>query len=306
MGEMRAYISEGQAWAGSPPQKLCLCASSDVDGCCKRDAVQGRPALRSLIKRSCDLPLISQCDAAYLRKQETGRAQILLLFEVEPMVPEMSGPLQGDVCPVAVCCLEKITHPDLLHALAGGFDMIFLQTIGRHGLRDQLREVELACRLGAADRIKLFNTSMELLQGLSQGVEWHAPVDPRVLAVGSRRDSARASAAALLPLERKLVPLPDQSPYGAVVLDRDLCNSCSSCVWVCPSDALSLSENGCELNLVETNCVQCGLCVSICPQRALGLAPQMDLSAGAVLPLRLAPASPRSVAAAETRRQDVS
>lgn len=283
---MRAYIQEGQIWAGSPPQHVCLCPQKDAGGCCTQQAAHGRPPLLDLVNGACELPLMPQCEAAYLRKQDSGRPQTLLLFEVEPVMQDASMVLPADICPVAVCALGKLGHADLLHALACGFDTICLQAAAGSGSRLQAQDVQLAQTLGGEGRIRLFSSPEELARLLHIPVQFHMPADPAVLAVGSRRDTARACAAALLPPARTCVELPEQAPYGAVTLDETLCNHCSSCVWVCPSDALSLSENGSELNFVESRCFQCGLCISICPQRALKLQPQMDLSAAAVLPQR--------------------
>ncbi len=229
------------------------------------------------------------CKEAHVRKLATGRAQILVLYELEPPGLAEAGEEHSDVVPVSVCKLEKITHADLLHALASGFDVIYLQACSALQGRDPQRlEVDLVRALGGLGRILLFNGAAGLDRRLAARLLPFPSVAPEVLAVGSRRDTARASAAALLPASTGQAELPDQAPYGSVSLDEDLCNSCNSCVWVCPSDALSLTENCGALSFVESLCTQCGLCVSICPQRALSMTPGMDLTAYAVLPHLLA------------------
>ncbi|UWQ30944.1 4Fe-4S binding protein [Leisingera sp. M523] len=235
------------------------------------------------------MPLMNLCQAAHQRKLETGRVQILLLYEVEPLGLELTAPRQSDVIPVSVCCLQQITHTDLLQALACGFDVIHVQACASSaGRLHQQQEVELVQVLGGLGRILLFDGAEVLAMRLAAGIFPFPSVAPDILAVGSRRDTARASAAALLPPSADHVALPEQAPYGSVSLDEDLCNQCSSCVWVCPSDALSLTEDGGALSFVESLCFQCGLCISICPQRALSMEPGMDLSASAVLPHLLA------------------
>lgn len=194
-------------------------------------------------------------------------------------------PRQGDVVPVSVCCLEEIGHADLLHALACGFDIIHMQACtGPSGNQHQQREAEMARVLGGLGRILLFSGAEHLARQLAEDIIPFPSIAPEVLAVGSRRDTARASAAALLPASCQKVALPEQAPYGRISLEETRCNLCSSCVWVCPSDALSLTENGRGLSFVESLCIQCGLCISICPQRALSMQAGMDLSASAVLP----------------------
>lgn len=289
MGEACGHILERQQLAASQPQQLCLCPPQEAEECRSRFAVKGRPALLDVASRSSALPLMALCREAHERKFETGRAQILTLFEIEPAGLAGAGAPGSDVVPVSVCSLEKITHADLLHALACGFDVIYLQASpGPQGREHQRQEVELVRALGGLGRVLLFDGATGLDRRLAARLLPFPSVAPEVLAMGSRRDTARASAAALLPSDTSHVPLPEQAPYGSVSLDESLCNSCSSCVWVCPSDALSLTENGGALSFVESLCTQCGLCVSICPQRALSMTPGMDLSAYAVLPHLLA------------------
>ncbi|WP_424980263.1 4Fe-4S binding protein [Leisingera sp. S232] len=236
-------------------------------------------------RRSSALPLMELCQAAHDRKLASGRPQTLALYEIEPPGLAETQSLHSDVVPVAVCCLDRIGHADLLHALACGFDVIYLQVCSASQAREhQRQEVELVRSLGGLGRIVLFDGAAGVDRRLAARLLPFPAVAPEVLAVGSRRDTARASAAALLPTSVGHAALPEQAPYGTVRLDNDLCNSCNSCVWVCPTDALSLTENAGALSFVESLCTQCGLCVSICPQRAMGLEPGMDLTAYAVLP----------------------
>ncbi|UWQ59928.1 4Fe-4S binding protein [Leisingera caerulea] len=287
---MHAHIPQGQRPDGHPPQYVCFCRRPQIPDCNARHAPRGRSAMLDVASSSCELPLASLCEGAHQRKHETGRPQVLVLYETEPVSLAAAAPRReaegaADVIPVLVCCLERIGHADLLHALACGFDVIHLQACpGSAGRAHQLQQVELARVLGGLGRILLFEDAGTLAQRLQAGIFPFPSVAPGVLAVGSRRDTVRASAAALLPAKTGIIALPEQAPYGAVSLDESCCTHCSSCVWVCPSDALSLTENGGALSFVESLCFQCGLCVSICPQRALHMEPGMDLTASAVLP----------------------
>lgn len=298
MGEVCGHISERHEPAGNGPQHLCLCSQAEVAECRSRYAVKGRSALLDVGSRSSALPLMPLCQAAHGRKLATGRAQILVLYELEPAGLEEASVGHSDVVPVAVCRLEKITHADLLHALACGFDVVYLQACkAPQGREPQRLEVDLVRALGGLGRIVLFNGAAAVDRRLAARLLPFPSVEPEVLAVGSRRDTARASAAALLPASTGHAALPEQAPYGTVCLQEDLCNNCNSCVWVCPSDALSLTENAGALNFVESLCTQCGLCVSICPQRALSMTPGMDLTAYAVLPHLLTEAEGKAAGA---------
>jgi ferredoxin len=69
------------------------------------------------------------------------------------------------------------------------------------------------------------------------------------------------------------------SPLGGLVIDKDLCTLCLSCVSACPSSALQDNPQSPQLKFIEKNCVQCGLCVNTCPEHALRLVPQLNLTA---------------------------
>ncbi|HMS25787.1 MAG TPA: 4Fe-4S binding protein [Burkholderiaceae bacterium] len=67
------------------------------------------------------------------------------------------------------------------------------------------------------------------------------------------------------------------SPLGTVVINKDACTLCLSCVNACPASALQDNTDAPQLKFIEKNCVQCGLCVKTCPEKALSLKPQLNL-----------------------------
>lgn len=83
------------------------------------------------------------------------------------------------------------------------------------------------------------------------------------------------------PLGLEQIALPAGAPWGEVVLDKQKCTMCLSCVGACPESALMDSPDFPRLRFVERNCVQCGLCVKTCPEGALALAPRLLLTADA-------------------------
>ncbi|MBC7469962.1 MAG: 4Fe-4S binding protein [Ramlibacter sp.] len=68
------------------------------------------------------------------------------------------------------------------------------------------------------------------------------------------------------------------SPFGNVIVDKDKCTLCLSCVSACPASALQDNPLQPQLRFIEKNCVQCGLCASTCPEDAITLQPRLLLT----------------------------
>lgn len=56
-----------------------------------------------------------------------------------------------------------------------------------------------------------------------------------------------------------------------VIIDRERCTGCGSCVEVCPEEALRLDEDEEKVVLTPELCVECGACVHECPEHAISL-----------------------------------
>jgi electron transfer flavoprotein alpha subunit len=54
----------------------------------------------------------------------------------------------------------------------------------------------------------------------------------------------------------------------ALIIDKDLCTGCGSCVDECPFEALELID---DLAVVNEKCTLCGTCVDVCPEEAIAL-----------------------------------
>ena len=52
-----------------------------------------------------------------------------------------------------------------------------------------------------------------------------------------------------------------------IEIDRKLCDTCGTCVGVCPSDALAIELTA--LALYPDRCIGCHACVAVCPVEAL-------------------------------------
>jgi ferredoxin len=80
------------------------------------------------------------------------------------------------------------------------------------------------------------------------------------------------------PVPAESIALPAASPFGTVLVDKDKCTLCMSCVGACPSSALQDNQTAPQLRFVEKNCVQCGLCATTCPEQAITLQPRLLLA----------------------------
>jgi ferredoxin len=69
------------------------------------------------------------------------------------------------------------------------------------------------------------------------------------------------------------------SPFGSLLVNKDACTLCLSCVSACPASALQDNPEHPQLKFIEKNCVQCGLCASTCPEDAITLQPRLLLTA---------------------------
>jgi ferredoxin len=88
------------------------------------------------------------------------------------------------------------------------------------------------------------------------------------------------------------ISLPAGAPFGMVMVNKDTCTLCMSCVGSCPEAALADNQNMPQLRFIETNCVQCGLCEKTCPEDAITLAPRLLLTDAVKQPVVLNEAQP--------------
>ncbi len=89
-------------------------------------------------------------------------------------------------------------------------------------------------------------------------------------------DHFMTQAPAALP---EAIELPLQgSPFGSLLVNKDSCTLCLSCVSACPASALQDNPEHPQLKFIEKNCVQCGLCATTCPENAITLQPRLLLT----------------------------
>ena len=124
------------------------------------------------------------------------------------------------------------------------------------------------------------------LQGLSQ-TRQKVPAVPARFAVAQEKRSTLEMALdhlieqAPLPAETRpeAIALPAAgSPLGTVLINKDRCTLCLSCVSACPASALQDNPQMPQLRFIEKNCVQCGLCATTCPEDAIELQSRLLLT----------------------------
>jgi len=52
-----------------------------------------------------------------------------------------------------------------------------------------------------------------------------------------------------------------------MIINRELCDLCGSCIAVCPVDAISMDEF--YVMIDKDRCTECGNCAIVCPARAI-------------------------------------
>ncbi len=98
-----------------------------------------------------------------------------------------------------------------------------------------------------------------------------------LLFASDRRTLIRFAAQELcdrLDAQQTTLPLPEGSPFGAVVIDP-ACTLCMACVEACPAKALRADGGSPKLEFIESRCHQCGLCKDLCPEKAIRLLPRL-------------------------------
>jgi len=54
-----------------------------------------------------------------------------------------------------------------------------------------------------------------------------------------------------------------------LIIDKELCDICGTCVAVCPVDAITVNEF--EVIIDNKKCINCLKCQQVCPIKAIGV-----------------------------------
>ena len=231
-------------------------------------------------------------------REAGGAAPILLLHDethgaelIDALARHGDG-LPAHVLPLAVNEVTQIGLETLAAAFAYGASALrfLLRARPRHdvaGLAKTMALVEpILAGLGfGTGRVAAIETDdPDALGAALRAIEAGAP-SPRPASfapVGRKRDVLRLALRELhraAPAPVDIVTLPEDAPFGAVVLNVEGCTLCLACVSACPTGALSGDPERPMLRFAEDACVQCGLCKATCPEKVISLQPQLDFRA---------------------------
>lgn len=190
--------------------------------------------------------------------------------------------LPADVIPLELPAIGAFGHTEIVASLAAGFASVSLLPGPSADMPAITAQVALARAIGGAEAVRVIETSdPDAMSAALYGETAPAPVASPVRPLGTRRQITRQAARALAP-SAETIALPQDAPYGAVLVDTDACTLCLSCVSLCPSGALGDNPDLPQLRFQEDACLQCGICRTICPENAITLEPRLDLTDAAL------------------------
>ena len=213
-----------------------------------------------------------------------GKAPRLLVHDADhgsemiSLAARFGRGLPADVIPFAVDSLAAFGHAEMMAALSCGFASVDVLLAPRTERDTAGHEAALASALSGGGRGQVLDMvdPDALSDHLYSGTVPDTVATPS-LPIGTRRQVARVSAQAMYP-DADILSLPENAPYGAVLVDTDACTLCLSCVSLCPSGALGDNPDLPQLLFQEDACLQCGICATICPETAITLEPRMNLT----------------------------
>lgn len=238
-----------------------------------------------------------QAPVVLVHSQEAGRAMIERLGR-EASLDRLQG-VPANVIPLGVWHTASLGLEAWLGAIALGASQVAILATAEEAPQylDNLA-AQLAVGQAILDGLGYAGPHLHLLrpespQALDTALRELAARRPGVPAVPARFAMVREKRSTLdlaldhlithAPAARNEIALPggppgSGSPIGGLVIDKDACTLCMSCVGACPSSALLDNPEAPQLRFLEKNCVQCGLCVETCPENALALAPRLLLA----------------------------
>lgn len=242
--------------------------------------------------------------AALRAFREAGGAQpVLLLHDAQGLdvIERLGDSVPGRILPFSLHYVASTGIDVWLAALAYGAAGVAVLTTGEEApqyvqaLGEQMRIAQAVLdglgyagphfqllQLAGGPQASPLEAAQELALALRHAPRGDTPSSPAVfhLAADKRNtlDYALDHLHRHAPQQPPHIGLPDKAPFGALLVDRQACSLCMSCVGVCPANALQDGQGAPQLRFIEKNCVQCGLCANTCPENAIALMPRISFA----------------------------
>jgi ferredoxin len=210
-----------------------------------------------------------------LALQGSGTGRRPLFFAVEEIgrigYEIMLSALAYGAGAVVVVC-GRDTSPETIRALKQQIDICGAILKGLHLPEDRIRLLVVPSGSKGADKTGVRISSSGALSSVPAA-------SPAIFSPdNARRSLVRLAVhhlARVSPTAPAEISLPDGTPFGGVLLDKDACTLCMACAGACPTGALTAGGDVPRLNFSESDCHQCGLCLEACPEAALQLLPRL-------------------------------
>jgi len=232
-----------------------------------------------------------QAPVLLLHSQEQGAALVEQLGRAAQL--KAANGVPANVIPVAVWHTASLGVDAWLSAIAFGASQIAVLTTDEEApqylaaLRAQMDVAQAILNgLGYAGRhLALLRAGsvqdLDRELGLLGGARAATPTPARFAVAAEKRATLELALDHLVehaPAQPDVIDLSGASPFGNIVVNKDKCTLCLSCVSACPANALQDNPLQPQLRFIEKNCVQCGLCATTCPEDAITLQPRLLLT----------------------------
>ena len=232
-----------------------------------------------------------QAPVLLLHSQEQGAALVEQLGRAAQL--KAANGVPANVIPVVVWHTASLGVDAWLSAIAFGASQIAVLTTDEEApqylaaLRAQMDVAQAILNgLGYAGRhLALLRAGsvqdLDRELGLLGGARAATPTPARFAVAAEKRATLELALDHLVehaPAQPDVIDLSGASPFGNIVVNKDKCTLCLSCVSACPANALQDNPLQPQLRFIEKNCVQCGLCATTCPEDAITLQPRLLLT----------------------------
>jgi ferredoxin len=233
-----------------------------------------------------------QAPVLLLHSQEQGSALVEQLGRAAQL--KAANGVPANVIPIAVWHTASLGVDAWLSAIAFGASQVVVLTTDEEApqylaaLRAQMDVAQAILNgLGYAGRhltLLHANSAQDVDRELGSlgSARPATPMPARFAAAAEKRATLELALDHLVehaPARPDTIELPTVgSPFGNIVVNKDKCTLCLSCVSACPANALQDNPAQPQLRFIEKNCVQCGLCATTCPEDAITLQPRLLLT----------------------------